>query len=69
MKLPQLRICKYCKHYRKTGFTIDPMQPTHWQQVRRHGECGFIKIVFGESLPLYRSEHSTCHEWKEKGEQ
>ena len=65
MKNP-LKICKNCKFYNQTGFTIDQTQPTHWQQVRRHGECGFIKIVFGESMNSYTSDYNTCHEWQEK---
>ena len=60
-----LKICKNCKFYRGTGFWMDTTRKIHWQQVKRYGECGFMKIVFGESFPLYRSEYDKCHEYQE----
>ena len=63
-----LPICLYCKYYQQTSFFIDENQPTLWQKVRRYGECGFRKIVWGESFPLYASDYHSCPEWKLKEE-
>lgn len=49
-----LPICLHCKYYRQTSFFI--------------GECGFRKIVWGESFPLYTSDYHRCPEWKLKEE-
>ena len=62
----ELECCLYCRYYQQTSFSIDNMQPTHWQRVRRYGLCLFRKIVWGESFETYTADFHSCPEWKSK---